>query len=42
LNYANELVREKRKKQQEQSSKWFREANGIVEEPAPFYNWLKS
>lgn len=42
LNYANELVREKRKKQQERASKWFKEANGIKEEPAPFYNWLKS
>lgn len=40
LYYANGLDKEKRKKQQEQVSKWFREVNGITDEPAPFYNWL--
>ena len=40
LYYANEHGKAKRRKQQEQASKWFRELNGITDEPAPFYNWL--
>ena len=39
---ANEQWKAKRKKQQEQASKWFREMNGITDEPVPFYNWLES
>lgn len=42
LYYANELDKAKRKNRQEQADKWFKEANGIVDEPAPFYNWLEA
>jgi hypothetical protein len=41
LYYANEQWTAKRKKQQEQASKWFKEMNGITDEPVPFYNWLE-
>jgi DNA-binding Lrp family transcriptional regulator len=40
FNYANEQRKARRKKQQEQADKWYREANGIKDEPVPFYNWL--
>lgn len=42
LYYANEQWKSKRRNQQEQASKLFREVNGIKDEPVPFYNWLES
>lgn len=38
---ANTLSKTRRKKQQKQADKWFKEANGIKDEPVPFYNWLE-